>query len=149
MDVSDKSDATNNNTFYNTDETVNQQGNVAAGDATAGGTTTVDLGASVESATNTGVIPDVESEKWKGRDKILNAFKTYGKTKDVQSDSEFKIHENIDLEDPNTVPAEILSEDKNVDELLALDQDLIDPESVLDKEVVTLGAHYPGVEPSQ
>ena len=55
---------------------------------------------------------------------------------------------SINLEDPSTVPDEVRSEDENEDNALALDKDLLDPEFIPNKVVVTLGAHYPGHEPS-
>ena len=75
--------------------------------------------------------------------------KAYGKDRPFQTNSEFVAQQNIDPEDPDTVPDEVLSEDENPDNLISLDPDLLDPAAVDGKEVVTLGAEFPELEPSQ
>ena len=133
--------------------------NVAVGDAAANDVAAAgdvaDLGAAADTA---GVNPPVqpppvnpiviEQEKQQGRDDLLNLVHQENAAR-FRSSTEFHAHIGIDPEDPSTVPDEVLSEDDNEDNSLALDENLLDPEKDLNKEVVTLGAHYPGMEPSQ
>ena len=93
---------------------------------------------------------DFEAEQDKARKDLLDRLheQAYGKNPPHQTKSEFKAQQNIDPEDPDTVPDEVLSEDENPDDLLLLDPDLLDPATVEGKEIVTLGATYPELEPS-
>ena len=95
--------------------------------------------------------PDSEAEQDKDRKALLKRLheKAYGKDQPFQTKSEFIAQQNIDPEDPDTVPDEVLSEDENPDNLISLDPDLLDPAAVDGKEVVTLGAEFPDLEPSQ
>ena len=90
---------------------------------------------------------DPEVEKEKDLLKRLHE-KAYGKDSPFETTSQFKAQQNIDPEDPDTVPDEVLSEDENPDTLLSFDKDLLDPETIEDKEVVTLGAAFPDLIPS-
>ena len=89
--------------------------------------------------------PEVEKEK----DLLKRLYeKAYSKDSPFETTSQFKAQQNIDPEDPDTVPDEVLSEDENPDTLLSFDKDLLDPETIEDKEVVTLGAAFPDLKPS-
>ena len=88
---------------------------------------------------------DPEVEKEKDLLKRLHE-KAYGKDSPFETTSQFKAQQNIDPEDPDTVPDEVLSEDENPDTLLSFDKDLLDPETIEDKEVVTLGAAFPDLK---
>ena len=94
---------------------------------------------------------DFEAEQDKARKDLLERFReqAYGKDRPFQTKSEFMAQRNIDPEDPDTVPDEVLSEDENPDNLLFLDPDLLDPATIEDKEIVTLGAEFPELEPSR
>ena len=94
--------------------------------------------------------PDPEAEQDKDRKDLLKHLheKAYGKDHPFQTKSELIAQQNMDPEDPDTVPDEVLSEDENPDNLISLDPDLLDPAAVDGKEVVTLGAEFPKLEPS-
>ena len=94
--------------------------------------------------------PDSEAEQEKDRRALLKRVQeAYGKTMPSQTTSEFMAQQNIDPENPDTVPDKVLSDDENPDSLLFLDPDLLDPATIEDKIVVTLGATYPELEPSK
>ena len=141
---------THDDQYADVEETINQGS--LAGDVTAGDVAAVSLGAGLQTATNTGATPDVdqfvvEAEKQKGQADVLNLDQ--GKAAQIQASTEFAVYENIDPENPSTVPDKIWSKDENEDDLLALNPDLFDPESIPGKTVVTLGAYFPGYEPTQ
>ena len=153
-------DDTFNEQFTDVNETINQ-GNVATGDTADGNvigstdepgistlkTATTDAAAAFKTATSFGGLSDpLAAEKQKGRDDLITLVVRGGATQ-FQSTAEFQAQENIDPEDPDTIPDDVLSEDENYDNLLALDPDLEDPE-MSDRPIVTLGAQYPGKEPS-
>ena len=107
----------------------------------------------VDADEETGQQPDLnlDAQQEKDRQNLLKHLheKAYGKDRPFQTNSEFVAQQNIDPEDPDTVPDEVLSEDENPDNLISLDQDLLDPAAVDGKKVVTLGAEFPELEPSQ
>jgi hypothetical protein len=153
-------DDTFNEQFADVNETINQ-GNVATGDTADGNvigstdepgistlkTATTDAAAAFKTATSFGSLSDpLAAEKQKGRDDLITLV-VKGSATQFQSSTEFQAQENIDPEDPDTIPDDVLSEDENYDNLLALDPDLEDPE-MSDGLIVTLGAQYPGKEPS-
>ena len=152
-------DDTFNEQFADVNETINQ-GNVATGDTADGNvigstdepgistlkTATTDAAAAFKTATSFGGLSDpLAAEKQKDRDDLIGLVR--GGATQFQSTAEFQAQENIDPEDPDTIPDDVLSEDENYDNLLALDPDLEDPE-MSDGLIVTLGAQYPGKEPS-